>query len=111
VLLGVPHQKVSAVAALIPGAHVRVASSRDSERTLLRVVVPADLCIVIPKHMGHKQTSIARSVFGRAIVNAASFNDAIRIANQFVANARAMDESGNSWLTPRDTDNDNNRND
>jgi hypothetical protein len=101
------------VETLVPGATIRAVSARASDREWQRLVVPSELCIIIPRHMNHKAMAIVRVVHGREYVNAANFNHAIRIANEFVARGGGgVSGDDNSWWTggpstsKRDNEND-----
>jgi len=98
-ICGVPQQKLQYLDGLVPGANLRGVSGRDSDRDWQRLVVPSDFCIIIPKHMSHKNMSVVRQVFGRRYLNADNFNHAIRLANEIVQNVNNNDGDANSWWT------------
>jgi len=87
-ICGVPPNKVSATEQALPDADLRVISCKEGAKAWRRKVIPTDLCIVITDLVAHENLVRVRMIFGRSYVAAQTYNEAMRIAANAVANER-----------------------
>lgn len=79
-ICGVPLNKMAQVPSLFPEVDVRCIGCKEPMRIWQQRVKPADICVVLTNLTSHKHMEVVRNVFGRNVVSAHGYNNAIAAA-------------------------------